>query len=150
MRGTARLGALQARTESDMTLTLAWYSDSTTTAVVGGMERLVPTVEGTTVGKIQARSRLGGDTLTQYVNVADGVQMPVMKGSLHIPVNALLDANGRLRLTDGWECEVTAVGPYDDPALLGRRYRVVDAPAKSRATARRLDVVDITRLQKGT
>lgn len=136
--------------ERRMTLTLAWYSDSGTKVVVDGMEERVPTVEGTTPGKVQARSRLGGDTLTQYVNVADGIQMPVEKGSLHIPVEALLDDDGRLRLANGWECEVTAVGPYDDPALLGRRYRVVDAPAKSDNTARRLDVVDITRLQKGT
>jgi hypothetical protein len=31
-----------------------------------------------------------------------------------------------------------------DPALLGRRFQVVSVPAKSFATARRLDVVEVT------
>jgi hypothetical protein len=43
----------------------------------------------------------------------------------------------------GWEYLCTAVGAHDDPTLLGRRFLVVNAPAKSFATARRLDVVEV-------
>jgi hypothetical protein len=42
-----------------------------------------------------------------------------------------------------WEYLCTAVGAHDDPTLLGRRFLVVNAPAKSFATARRLDVVEV-------
>jgi hypothetical protein len=41
----------------------------------------------------------------------------------------------------GWEYVLTDLGPLTDPSLLDSRWLVVDAPAKSYATARRLDVV---------
>jgi hypothetical protein len=41
----------------------------------------------------------------------------------------------------GWEYVLTELGPLTDPSLLNSRWLVVDAPAKSYATARRLDVV---------
>lgn len=147
MRAVSRVRAMQARAATMHTLTLAWYSNSGTTTTVGGMKKIVPTAEGSCRGRVQARSRMGGDTLTQMVKVG-GTELPVMKGSLHIGVNEFIDDTG-LRLTNGWECQVTKVGPDDDPALLGRRYRVVDVPSKTHLTQRRLDVVDITHMQAG-
>lgn len=149
MRALRRLAAMQARTEEHHTLTFDWFSPGAL-VMVGEFEERQAVAEGQTPGKIQARSRMGGDTMVQMVRVGD-VELPVMKGALHIPVNALLDVNGQLRLDEDWEAVVAGVSPdgYDDPALLGRRYRVVDVPAKSHQTARRLDVVDITQLTEG-
>ena len=65
-----------------------------------------------------------------------GVERPVVEGGLHLPLDAELPAIG-------WHDICTAVGPSSDPALLGRRWEVVDVPAKSYATARRLDVAQI-------
>lgn len=128
-----------------MSLTLAWYSPSGATSVVNGMEEQGATPEGTTPGKVQASSQAGSDTGSRSVDVA-GVERLVMSGGLHVPVTALTDIAGTLRLAPGWECRVVAVADLADMALLGRRYRVVDVPVKSYATARRLDVVDVTHL----
>lgn len=144
MRSLRRLAAMQAQTEEHHTLTLEWYSPGGLVTVGEYKERqAVP--EGQCPGKVQARSRMGGDTMTQYVKV-DAVELPVLKGALHIPVRAMLTSTGALRVAIDWECVVVDLGPYDDTALLGCRYRVVDVPAKSHATARRLDVVDVTQL----
>jgi hypothetical protein len=93
------------------------------------------TSQGATVGKVSGRSR-EGDTQTRTVNIG-GSDRPIVEGGLHVPLSAPMP-------TIGWEYECTAVGPGSDPGLLGRRYRVVDVPLKSYATARRLDVVDVT------
>lgn len=92
------------------------------------------TNEGSTSGKVSGRSR-ESDTNTRTVDVG-GVERPVVDGGLHIPLSATIPAIG-------WEFVCTAVGPVTDPALVGRRWRVVDVPAKSHATARRLDVVEV-------
>lgn len=144
MRAATRVRAMQTRAATLHTLTLDWYSDSGATTTVGGMKKITPTLEGSCAGRVQARSRMGGDTLTRMVKVG-GVELPVMQGSLHIGVDEFVDSTG-LRLKVGWECKVAKVGPADDPALLGRRYRVVDVPSKTHLTQRRLDVVDITHL----
>jgi len=102
---------------------------------VDGLQEQTWVHQGETPGKVAGRSRQG-DTNTRTETVGD-VQRPVMEGGLHIPLSAPLPAIG-------WEFECTAVGPSSDPSLLGRRWRVVDVPAKSYATARRLDVVDVT------
>ncbi len=55
------------------------------------------------------------------------------------------DTDGRTVRVGGVDrLECSAVGPASDPSLLGRRWEVVDVPAKSYATARRLDVVEVT------
>ena len=82
------------------------------------------------------------DSGTRYVNIG-GVERPVIDGGLHIPLSAPVPVASEQR-GQGWEYEVTALGPADDPALLGRRYLVISVPAKSFATARRLDVVEVT------
>jgi hypothetical protein len=93
------------------------------------------TPQGEALGKVSGRSR-EGDTNTRYESVG-GIERPVIEGGLHIALEADIPSIG-------WEYACTAVGPDSDPQLVGRRYRVVDVPAKSYATARRLDVVDVT------
>lgn len=106
-----------------------------TWTTVDDLNEQVWAAQYTTPGKVSGRSRQG-DTNTRTTDVG-GVQRPVVDGGLHIPLSAPLPAIG-------WEYVCTAVGPSSDPSLLGRRWRVVDVPAKSYATARRLDVVDVT------
>lgn len=135
--------------ESLMTLTLVAYSptgESTTDA--DGYRVPVYADEGSTPGKVQAGSQQSGDAPTRYVSVG-GVDQPVIAGGLHIPLDRFV-LDGLLIVASeqrgrAWEFEVFSVGPADDPALLGKRYMVVSAPAKSFATARRLDVVEIPR-----
>ena len=147
MKAPRRLRAMQARAETLHTLTLAWYSPNGKTAAgADGMVRRAAKAEGTTRGKMQAPSQLPGvDTPTRMVKIGD-TELPVLSGALHIGIRDLLDGAGALRLKIGWECTVAAVGADDDPALLGRKYRVVDVPVKSFSTARRIDVVDVTHL----
>lgn len=101
---------------------------------VDGLDEQTWVHQGDTSGKIAGRSR-DGDTNTRTVNVG-GLERPVVEGGLHIPLGAPLPAIG-------WEYVCTATGPASDPALLRRRWRVIDVPAKSYATARRLDVVEV-------
>ncbi|MBM7518276.1 DUF6093 family protein [Nocardioides nitrophenolicus] len=139
MRATARLGAMQARAQSLMTLTLAAYSPDGKTTNPGGYTVPKFASEGLTFGRVQATS--GGDTTTRYIKIGD-VERPVIKGGLQIPLTAKVPVAGEQRGT-GWEYVVLAVGPLDDLALLGRRYLVVAVPAKSHATMRRLTVVEV-------
>ena len=122
-----------------MTLTLAAYSPNGSTTV-GGLEVQAYASEGATPGKVQGGSASTADTATEYVTIG-GVRRPLLRGGLHIPVSAALPAAGDQGV--GWEYVVTALGPSDDPTLLSRRYLVVNVPAKSFATARRLDVAEV-------
>lgn len=133
------LPELQREAESLMTLTLTAYSPDGDTLDPDGFEVPAYTAEGTTPGKVQSGS--GDDTSTRYVRIGD-IERPVLAGGLHIPIDAPIPVASEQR-GQGWEYVVTAVGPADDPALLGRRYLVVGVPAKSHATARRLDVVEV-------
>jgi len=133
MRAPARLGAMQARAESLFVDTFAAYSPNGTTTDANGYQVPAFASQGSTPGKIQSRA-LQGDTSVRTVRVGD-VERPVLEGGLHIPISAPVPAIG-------WEYVCTAAG--SDPALLNRRYRVVDVPAKTFATARRLDVVMIS------
>lgn len=92
-------------------------------------------------GKVQGSTSSTKDTATRYVSIG-GVDRPVLAAGLHIPIDAPVPVASEQRGI-GWEYVVTAVGRYDDPALLGKRYLVVAAPVKSYATARRLDVVEV-------
>ncbi|GAB3776765.1 hypothetical protein FB382_004391 [Nocardioides ginsengisegetis] len=105
-------------------------------ATVDGLEQETRVAQYDTRGKVSGPSMQSRDTNTRLVSVG-GVERPVVEGGLHIPLAAALPAVG-------WELECIAVGPASDPSLLGRRWRVVDVPAKSYATARRLDVVEVT------
>ncbi len=136
MRGTARLGAMRARAESLMTLTLAAYAPA---GLVNDEPAFTP--QGQTFGKVQGGAASTRDTVTRTITVA-GVARPIMEGGLHIPISADVPVAG-LDRGKGWEYEIADIGEFDDPALLGRRYLVVNVPAKSYATARRLDVVEV-------
>lgn len=107
---------------------------------VSGLEVPAYADEGDTPGKIQGGSASTADTATEYVTVG-GVRRPLLRGGLHIPISAPLPRAGDRGV--GWEYECTAVGALSDPSLAGRRYLVVNVPAKSLATARRLDVVEV-------
>lgn len=118
-----------------MSDTFTAYSPGSKTPNPDGYEVDGWSTEYATPGKIAGISRQG-DTNTRLVTIGT-VDHPVLEGGLHIPIDAALPAIG-------WEFECTAVGPSSDPSLLGSRYRVVDVPLKSYATARRLDVVRIS------
>lgn len=143
MRALARLGAMQGRAETLMTLTLAAFSPAGETTNPGGYTEPAYTPEGTTPGRAQGGTR-GKDTATRYVEIG-GVKRPVLEGALQIPLAAKVPTAGEQRgqIGGAWEYEVIAVGPLDDPALLGRRYMVVETPAKSHATMRRLSVIEL-------
>jgi len=95
--------------------------------------------EEPTFGKVQGGSQSTSDTATRYVKVG-GVERPVLAAGLHIPISAVVPKAGDRGV--GWEYECTAVTDPADQALVGRRYLVVNVPAKTYATARRLDVVE--------
>lgn len=84
----------------------------------------------TTAGRLAARSGTPG---THVVDVA-GVQIAQASLELHLPISAPPAHQG-----DVFEC-LTA---EDDDQLVGLAYRVVGPSAKSQATARRLDVVEV-------
>lgn len=96
---------------------------------------------GTTCGRIQSLSTGGRDVSARYVEIG-GVERPVLVAGLHLPLSASLPAAGHERGI-GWEYLVESVNGLADCELLGRRYLVVEVPAKSFATSRRLDVVEI-------
>ena len=105
-----------------------------TWAATDGIEAETRLTQYDTPGRVSGAS--ARDTVTRLVTIG-GVERPVLEGGLHIPITAALPA-------DGWEFECVEVGPDSDPSLVGRRWRVVSTPAKSYATARRLDVVEVT------
>ena len=132
MRATARLGAMQARAQTLMVDSFTAFAP--TTGEVDGFRETTWQPRGTTRGKVAGTSRQA-DTNTRTVAVG-GLERPVIDGGLHIPLDAALPEIG-------WQYECTAVSNVSDPTLLGRRWQVVDVPAKSLATARRLDVVEV-------
>lgn len=126
------LPRLRSEAEARFTDTFTAYSFDR--VKVDGLDRKDWVEQYVTVGRIAGRSR-EGDPNTRTSTVA-GVERPVLEGGLHVPLSADLPAIG-------WEFECTAVGSISDQSLVGRRWRVVDVPAKSQSTARRLDVVEV-------
>lgn len=124
-----------------MTLTLTPQVPNGVTLDPDGFEVQSYAAQTPHAGKVQGGSQSGKDTPTRYVTIG-GVDRPVLNAGLHIPIGAPVPVASEQRGV-GWEYEVTAVGPADDPALLGKRFLVVGVPAKSFATARRLDVVEV-------
>lgn len=125
-----------------MTLELTAYEPTGSDVDENGYKVVTYTSRGIVAGKFQSASSQGGDTSTRYKQIGE-VDRPVFEGGLHIAISATVPKPGWQR-GQGWEYEVTAVGPADDPALLGRRVLIVGVPAKSFATARRLDFVEVT------
>jgi len=122
-----------------MTLTLKAYAPNGTTTV-NDQETFAFTAKGTTKGELRGGSATTRDTVTRTVTIGS-VEVPVVEGGLRVPISATIPKGGE-RGT-GWEYVVTAVGGTDDRGLVGRRYLVVNSPAESRATRRRLDVAEV-------
>lgn len=135
----AELPFLRAEAEALMVDTFTAYSPNGVT-VVDGLEAQNYASEGQTSGKVQGGSSSTKDTATEYVTVG-GVSRPLLRGGLHLPLGAPVPAAGDRGI--GWEYACTAAGDNSDPSLVGRRYLVHNVPAKSFATARRLDVVEV-------
>lgn len=85
--------------------------------------------------KVSGASTGGGDTTYQTVTIA-GVEHDLITAGVRLPF-------GVPPCQRGYVFEVTAVGPTSDPRLIGRKYLVHNDPAKTDATARRLDVVEL-------
>lgn len=132
---------LRQQAESMMTLALTPQIPGEPTVDADGYEVTPYAAQTPHPGKVQGGSQAGKDGPTRYVKVG-GIERPVLTAGLHIPVGAPVPRPSEQRGI-GWEYVVTTIGPIDDPSLLGRRYLVVGTPAKSFATARRLDVVEI-------
>lgn len=125
----------ELRTYADAAFGDSFTAYAFTTTKVDDLDVQAWVSQGVTPGKVAGPSAAAADTQTRTVSVG-GVERPVVEGGLHIPISAPLPAIG-------WEYVCDSVGPQSDPALVGRRWRVVDVPAKSYATARRLDVVEV-------
>lgn len=125
------LPRLRAHAESRMTAT--FRAESPTRERIDGLTETVWTQQGETLGRLSGPSR---DTVDRNITVG-GIERLTFDAVLHLPVSAPLPVAG-------WEYECTAVSAADDPAMLGRRYRVVNVPVGSQKTARRVEVVDLS------
>jgi hypothetical protein len=132
---------MRQRAESLMADTFTAYAPNGTTTDGAGFEIPAYASKGETPGKISGASAQSADTNVRTVTIG-GVERPVIEGGLHIPVSADVPKVGQYGF--GWEYVLTALGYMTDPSLLNSRWLVVDAPAKSYATARRLDVVRLS------
>lgn len=139
MRAPSRLGAMRARAVSLMHDSFTAYSPNGLAPGPAGLEQPSYVTQGTTVGKIAAVSR--DDTGTSQETVG-GVGRRVPTATLHIPFSSFAPVGGERFI--GWEFVLTTPGPNTAPELAGSRWLVVDSPAKSYATARRLDVVRLS------
>ena len=130
------------RAEAEMTLTVIPHEPNGYDTTGPGGSNVAKFIDHTPhIAKVQAGSQTQGvDSPTRFETIGS-VSRPVLTDGLHIPVSAPCPVAGLPGR--GWEYSVDALGPDDDAALLTRRYRVVNAPAKSKATARRLDVVEV-------
>lgn len=118
---------LRAEAESRMTAT--FRAESPTRERVDGLMETVWTSQGETPGRLD-------DPKDRDITVG-GVERLTFDAVLHLPLSAPLPVAG-------WEYECIAVSAVDDPAMLGRRYRVVNVPVGSQKTARRVEVVDLS------
>lgn len=130
---------MRARGDTLMTLTLRAYAPNGTTTV-NEQETFAFTPKSSTKGELRGGSITTRDTVTRTITIGS-VEVPVVEGGLRIPISAQVPKGGARGV--GWEYVVTGVGSTDDPALIGRRYLVVNSPAESRATRRRLDVAEV-------
>lgn len=141
------LPELREQAESMMTLTVQAYEPGFGPDAEGIKVPMGVPYGDPCCAKVQGSSASARDVAMRFVNIG-GIERPLIEGGLHLPVHAYVtDGVLPIKASDsrgiGWEFQVIAVGPDDDCALLNRRYLVWKVPAKSRATARRLDVVEL-------
>jgi septal ring-binding cell division protein DamX len=127
------LVAGQSAAESLMTdtVTVRYATGTTTQDPVTGSETPVYADRFTSRCKVQTR------TLQARQEEVGGRTATTVTVELHLPISTPAVEVGDL-------CEITAVGALSDVQLLGRTFRVVAPVAKSFATARRLDVEEMT------
>lgn len=113
----------------------AAYSPNGFSTDADGMKVPAFTSEGSTFGRLHAGVRL--QSVSATTTTVGGVERPVYDGGIRIPISATVPGVG-------WEYVLTSAGPATDPALVGRRWHVVGTQADSYATARRLNVVEVT------
>lgn len=132
------LGEIRREAEARMLDTFTAYSPDGITEDDDGFEVPVYAAAGATPGRIAGPNAGRSDTEARTVTIG-GTEHLVVSAGLHIPLSSPVPAMGEYGF--GWEYVLTELGPLTDPALLNSRWLVVDSPAKSIATARRLDVV---------
>lgn len=137
---SAAVAAGRRAAEREMADTFTAYVPGDLTKDADGMETQSYETAGSTLGKLQGRSR-DSDSNTRTINIG-GVDRDLIEGGLHLPVDAPAPAVGDIGT--GWEYVLTSPGPATPADLLNSRWLVVDAPAKSYMTARRLDVVRLS------
>ncbi len=132
----AEMAQDRADVESAMTVTLTAYAYEWVTDDDLEIQSWID--QGSSKGKVGGVGK--GDTAAQVVTIG-GVEREIERGGLHLPLSKFTNSTDGLLIKPlRWKFAVTAVGALDDLGLLGRHYLVVNVPAKSHATARRLDV----------
>lgn len=126
----------RAKAMEYMTITLDALSPWKKIRGADGMDTQDWNPEGNTIALVGGQSQQSPQPTTRY-EVVGGVSRPVIDGGVQIPLTSKVPQIG-------WEYVVRKVAGRADTALLGRRYHVVSVPIESHATARRLDVVDVT------
>lgn len=127
----AALPRLQAEAEARMTSTWqigtlgGWTTDPDT-----GKEVRAVAVAFTTKGRVKSSRTFGN--INQQVG---GRTVTIVTRELHIPVGSpAAPANA--------VAKCTAIGPHDDPTLLGAIVRIAGPAPGSQTTARRLEVTE--------
>lgn len=143
---TGILPELRQQAESQMADTFRAYSPGM--GKVNGLDETTYTDEGETPGRLKGDASI--DTVTRTLTIGDS-RLPIIDGGLRIPIDQFVAADGTLAIVaseqrgTAWEFECVAVGPKSDPAMLGSRWMVVNVPVGSYATARRMDVVEVSK-----
>lgn len=146
MFSDAELAEHRADAESLMDLCLGAYQPGT---VLDDNDRKVPghTFVGECIGKLQGSSASARDAADRTVRIG-GVERPVLIAGLHIPIcdfitDGFLDIVASEDPLAAWQFRVHR-SRSTDHSLVGRWYQAVGiVPAKSIATARRLDVAEV-------
>ena len=119
----------RGRQHAEARMSATFRAESPTRERVDGLTETVWTPQGETPGRLD-------DPKDRDITVG-GIERLTFDAVLHLPLSAPLPVAG-------WEYECVAVSAVDDPAMLGRRYRVVNVPVGSQKTARRVEVVDLS------
>lgn len=131
-RMDARLS--RGRAMANATFTDTFIAFTYETVKIDGLDETVWVEGEETFGKVPNR-RSGGDATNLRKVTIGGVEHDVIDGGLHLP----LAADPQI----GAVYLCTALGPTSPPALLGRAFKVIEAPVTSTMTAWRLNVEEV-------